>query len=63
MAKIKRNLEKDCGYVLYPLGNGLPLCAYKIVKEHRLAEAQLSDLPVCDKRKCPKERDQRDFEH
>lgn len=60
MAKIKRNLEKDCSYVLYPLGNGLPLCTYKIEKEHRLAEAKLRDFPVCDKRNCPKERDRVD---
>lgn len=54
MAKINRNLERDCNYVLYPLGNGLPLCSYFIVKEHRLANARLNDFPMCDKMKCPK---------
>lgn len=56
VAKIKRRLEHDCPYVLYPLGNGLPLCGYKIIKEHRLAEARLNDFPMCDKKNCPKDR-------
>lgn len=54
MAKIKRNLEIECSYVLYPVGNGLPLCAYTITKEHKLADAKLMDFPVCDKHRCPK---------
>lgn len=54
MAKIKRNLEIECNYVLYPVGNGLPLCAYTITKEHKLADAKLRDFPVCDKHRCPK---------
>lgn len=54
MAKIKRGLETACSYVLYPLGPGLPLCAFHIIKDHRLAEAKLNDFPVCNKKTCPK---------
>lgn len=45
MAKIKRGLETACSYVLYPLGPGLPLCAFHIIKDHRMAEAKLNDFP------------------
>lgn len=55
MAKIKRSTDIDCTDVLYPLGRGLPLCAYPIIQAHRLAEAKLQDFPMCDPKHCPKE--------
>lgn len=57
MAKIKKGMEVECLDVLYPLGRGLPLCAYNIRKEHRLAETKLQDFPMCDPKHCPKKRE------
>lgn len=55
MAKIKRYEEPDCAYKLCPLGKGLPLCAYRIIEEQKLAEAKLNDFPLCDKSTCPRQ--------
>lgn len=55
MAKIKKPIE-DCKYVIHPLGKGLPLCLYKAVKEKRLGDVKIRDLPMCKYQGvCPKE--------
>ncbi len=53
MAKIKHEME-PCSDRLFPLGKGLPLCSYLIVKKGLLATAKLQDFPMCDPKKCPK---------
>ena len=54
MAKIKKPTE-ECYYVIYPLGNGLPLCLYQTVKDKKLYDVKLRDLPICKyKNYCPK---------
>lgn len=54
IAKIKRPIE-DCNYVICPLGNGLPLCLYQIVKDKKLDNVKLRELPICKyKNYCPK---------
>lgn len=60
MAKIKKYLEEDCTFVLFPLGKSVPLCSYKILKEHRMTEARLNDFPMCDKKHCPKSKNVKD---
>ena len=59
MAKYKE-LLKECVYVIYPLGKGLPLCLYQVAKEKRLDNVKLRDLPVCKyKNYCFKEEDEK----
>ena len=54
MAKIKKPIE-DCNYVIYPLGKGLPLCLYQVVKDKKLDDVKLRELPICKyKNYCPK---------
>lgn len=54
MAKINKPKE-DCTYVIYPLGKGLPLCLYNVVKEKQLEKVKLRELPVCKYQGvCPK---------
>ena len=54
MAKIKKPTE-ECYYVIYPLGKGLPLCLYRAVKDKKLDDVKLRDLPICKyKNYCPK---------
>lgn len=54
MAKVKKPAE-DCNYVIYPLGKGLPLCLYQVVKDKKLDDVKLRDLPICKyKNHCPK---------
>lgn len=55
MAKIKRFETEDCPYKLCPLGAGLPLCAYNLMKEGKLGEAKLQDFPPCSRKNCPKD--------
>ena len=59
MAKLKE-LLKECVYVIYPLGKGLPLCLYQVAKEKRLDGVKLRDLPICKyKNYCPKDEDEK----
>lgn len=59
MGKYKE-LLKECYYVIYPLGKGLPLCLYHVVKEKKYEDVKLRDLPVCKyKNYCPKEDDEK----
>ena len=54
MVKIK-NPTEDCNYVIYPLGKGLPLCLYQVVKDKKLDDVKLRELPICKyKNYCPK---------
>lgn len=53
MPKIKR-FEAQCNYAICPLGKGIPMCMYNIVKEHRLGEVKINDIPFCPGlKKCP----------
>ena len=59
MAKIKKPTE-DCYYVIYPLGKGLPICLYNVVKEKNYENVLLRDLPICKyKNYCFKEEDEK----
>lgn len=59
MAKINNHTE-DCNYVIYPLGKGLPLCLYQVVKDKKLDDVKLRDLPICKyKNNCPKTKEEK----
>ena len=54
MTKSKNSIE-DCNYAIYPLGKGLPLCLYRIVKDKKLDDVKIRELPICKyKNYCPK---------
>ena len=54
ISKIKNPIE-ECNYVICPLGKGLPLCLYQIVKDKKLDDVKLRELPICKyKNYCPK---------
>lgn len=56
MAKIKK-MKCDCRYAIFPIGSGMPMCMYDIVKEHRLNEVKLQDIPLCIVKDCPKQKE------
>lgn len=57
MGKYKE-LLKECHYVIYPLGKGLPLCLYQVIKDKKFDDVRLRDLPICKyKNYCPKDED------